>query len=98
MSDAVFDRIVEEIPPAIWMHGEPLPSVYHGRPVDMVRQMCGQAGEGITIQRAVEFLSVALNGRMRPLHFIGNPPDEVRAGLFVFALLRNGICQPMARA
>ena len=94
------DKLFSEIPDALWAPGDPLPNVYHGTPIDMIRQMLVVIGQdpGVTVQHGIDVLSAALGGRMKKLRFTGNPSDEARAGLFVFALLRNGICQTLARA
>ena len=104
MSRTPIGKIFEEIPEDIWSPGRPLPYVYRGKPIDMVKQMASDmgpdVGPDVTVPQAIDTLLDALSrsGRLR-LKFVGSPPpDDVRAGIFVYSLLQHGICQPMAQA
>lgn len=93
------DKLFSEIPSAIWSPGRPLPYVYRGTPVEMVAQMAEEMGSGVTVSQAMDTLLEALarNGRLR-LRIVGDPPEPIRAGIFVYSLLQHGICHPMPRA
>lgn len=93
------DKLFAEIPSAIWSPGVPIPYVYRGTPVEMVEQMATEMGPGVTVSQAMDKLLAALarNGRLR-LRIVGNPPENIRAGIFVYSLLQHGVLHPMAKA
>ena len=93
------DKLFAQIPNAVWAPGHPIPYVYRGTPVEMVGQMAEEMGGGVTVGQAMDALieSLARNGRLR-LRIVGDPPENVRAGIFVYSLLQHGICHPMPKA
>ncbi len=101
MNDArtSIEQLFAQIPDAIWSPGSPLPYVYRGKPIEMVEQMAKEMGVGVTANQAMDTLLEALrrNGKLS-LNIRGNPPEPIRAGIFVYSLLQRGICRPMASA
>jgi hypothetical protein len=94
-------KLFEAIPEAIWSHGQPVPYVYRGTPTEMVQQMAREMGPGVTVTQAVDTLLKALgrDGRLKlKLKIKGDPPDDIRAGIFVYVLLKNGIAHPLPQA
>ncbi len=93
------DKLFADIPSAIWSPGRPLPYVYRGTPVEMVKQMASEMGDGVTANQAMDALleGLARSGRLR-LRIVGDPPENIRAGIFVYSLLQHGICHPMPAA
>lgn len=92
-------EILNKLPQAIWCPGGPEPSIYRGSPLEMVRQMAGEMGPDIGTHDAVHTLCQALaQYRKVFIGLPGNVPEEVLAGLFVFALLDLRISRPMAAA
>jgi hypothetical protein len=93
------DKILEEIPPAIWSPGQPLPYIYRGSPLEMVKGMASEMGPGVTPDQAMNRLLAAL-ASSRKLHICiaGDPPEHVKASVFVYALLQHGLLRPMPQA
>ena len=93
------DDLLQTLPVAIWSEGHPLPYIYRGAPIDMVRQMAAEMGAGVTADQAMDKLikSLAKSGRLK-LRIHGSPPEDVRAGIFVHCLLEHRICRAMAQA
>jgi hypothetical protein len=93
------EKLFADIPPAIWSPGKPIPYVYRGQPIEMVEQMAREMGPGVTVDQAMDTLlhALAKSGRMH-LRIMGDPPPPIRAGIFVYSLLQQGICRPMASA
>ena len=92
---------LKQLPDAIWVAGtsKRLPSVYRGEPIEMVRQMAAEMNPNISATDAIRVLVNALAAHRRI--FIGLPnnvPDEVLAGLFIYALLDLGVSRPMPEA
>lgn len=91
------EQLFEKIPDAIWSPGRPLPSVYRGKPIEMVEQMAHEMGLK-NPNEAMDTLVEELARSGFRLCIRGNPPAPIRAGIFVYTLLQRGICRPMARA
>ncbi len=93
------DKLFEQIPEAIWSPGKPVPYVYRGTPIEMVEQMAHEMGPDVSVSEAMDTLlhALATTGRMK-LRIVGDPPENIRAGIFVFSLLQQGIFAPMASA
>ncbi len=71
-------------------------SVYHGRPIDMVRQMASEMGEGMSVHAAVGTLLTALYRNRGILIAIPeDAPEEIVAALFVHALIDSGVSRPV---
>lgn len=92
-------KMFAEIPPAIWASGPEGPLVYRGKPIEMVREMASELGPEVTPTQAINLLTVQLasQGRIR-LTVTGDPPEDILAGIFVYALLQSGILRPVAQA
>lgn len=90
---------LKKLPDAIWVPGGEAPSVYRGSPLEMVQQMAAEMHPEMTASEAVEVLQDALAKHRRI--FIGLPravPEEIRAGMFIYALLDLGLSRPMPEA
>jgi hypothetical protein len=99
VSGESLDKILKEIPDAIWTSGRPLPYIYRGSPLEMVQQMASEMGPRVTVAQAMELLlKELLRHRRVQIQFHGNPPEVIKAGIFVHTLLANGVCRPMAQA
>lgn len=92
-------KMFDRIPPAIWASSPSGPLVYRGKPIEMVTQMASELGPSVTPTQAINFLTMRLasQGRVR-LQVSGDPPEDILAGIFVFALLQHGILRPVAQA
>lgn len=90
---------LEALPSAIWAPGCASPSVYSGAPIEMVRQMAAEMGPHVSPEEAIHTLLAALARHRRIVIGLPNDlPEDVLAGLFVFALLDQGVCRPMPDA
>ena len=86
---------LRSLPGVITMAGNPS-AIYHGTPVQMVRQMAAEMRPGMTVRQAVATLLTAL-GRNRGI-LIAIPedaPEEIVAALFVHALIDAGVSRPV---
>ena len=87
---------------------EPLPTtifcpeggyLYNGTPLEMVKQMAAEMGEGITAPQAIDTLLLAL-AYFKHI-YIGVPEDlpvDDQAELFIGALLDQGVSRPLVAA
>lgn len=92
-------EVLSKLPSAIWCPGGPLPAIYRGSPLEMVRQMAEEMGTGIKTFDAVRTLCNALaEHRKVYIGLPGNVSEDILAGLFVFALLDLRISRPMPSA
>ena len=94
---------ISKVPRAIWSSGNPTPHVYHGTPIEMVRQIALEIVSGDTSKlmpsQAIDgVIDVLAQKKIFRIHINGNPPDEVRAGILIYALLQHGLFLPMAQA
>lgn len=65
----------------------------------MVKQMAAEMGPAVTPGQAMHTLIDALaRHRQLKIRITGDPPEDIRAGIFVYTLLQHGICRPMAEA
>lgn len=92
------------VPKAIWMPSPfrgGVPDCYHGTPLEMVEQMAQQMNPGIDVHEAIDVLIEAL-AQDRDLHIElqapSNTPEDVRAGMFVLALMLTGVAEEMPAA
>jgi len=92
------------LPRAIWMPSpfrEGLPDCYQGTPLEMVEQMASQMHPSLDAHGAIDVLIDAL-AEERDLHIeLQAPPEtpeDVRAGMFVMALMVTGVAQEMPAA
>ena len=90
------EKLLAGLPVAIWSPGKPLPHIYRGNPSEMVAQMAGEIGSSVTSNQAIDLMldSLAKNGRLR-LHITGDPPDHIRAGIFIHSLVQHGVFRRM---
>lgn len=98
-NDRDLPEALQSLPGAIWCPGGVSPSIYRGAPVEMVRQMAAEMGPQVTLEQAIEVVLHNLAAHKRI--FIGLPSgvsEEIRAGIFIYALLDIGISRPMALA
>lgn len=92
------------IPKAIWMPSPfrgGVPDCYHGTPLEMVEQMAQQMNPGIDVHEAIDVLIEALAEDRHlqiELRAPSNTPEDVRAGMFVFALMLSGVAREMPAA
>lgn len=93
------EKLFAEIPNAVWAPGRPVPYIYRGTPEEMVAQMAEEMGPGVTVTQAMDHLldALARDGRLK-LRILGDPPENIRAGIFMYSLLQHGICHPMPKA
>jgi hypothetical protein len=94
---AVAPEALRKLPSAIWMKGpKAAVSVYHGKPIDMVRQMAEEMGLP-SVKDAVGTLLTALYRNRGVLIAIPeDAPEEDLSALFVYSLLDTGLSQPVA--
>jgi len=83
------EKNLDNLPKAIWCVQDGIPSVYHGSPMEMITQMFRELSSGSI---PLEDMITELSGYYG-IHFTGleGITLETYAGIFIFALLRQGI-------
>lgn len=92
----------KELPSAIWMPNfalSRLPNVYQGTPLEMVATMAGEMNEQVGVHDALDLaIRFLQDQRGVSIKIASEAPEDVRAKMFIHALLASGIAQPMAKA
>jgi len=95
-------RSVSEIPPAIFMPTHSyarLPSCYQGTPLEIVQAMAKEMNPSFGVDDTIDTTLAMLREHGLPITGIPElAPEEVRATMFVVALLMWGVAHPMAQA
>lgn len=91
---------LERLPAAIWLpRGKGSVVIYRGSPLEIVRTMAAEMGEGVTIRQAVRKLLVKLTEDRRiGIELPEGLPEDRLAKLFIHALLKTGLGREMAKA
>src|SRR5271155_1681899 len=93
---AVDAEALKSLPDAISVERARQVYVYHGTPVEMVRQMASEMGPNVTVHNAIGTLLTALYRNRGVLIAIPeDAPEEIVAAVFVHALLDTGIFKPI---
>lgn len=92
-------KFLEDLPLAVWTYSKEGPLIYRGSPLEMVQQMAAEIGPEVTPGEAMETILNALAEHQHiRIRIVGDPPEDIRAGIFLFALITHGVCHPMAKA
>jgi len=84
------------IPPVIWC---PLGDyLYSGSPLEMVQQMADEMGDDIQPGQAIYILVTALAYHRQIYIGLPDAADDDLAGLFITALLDQGVSRPLVAA
>jgi hypothetical protein len=92
------------IPKAIWMPSPfrgGVPDCYQGTPLEMVEQMAQQMSPNLDVPGAIDVLIEALaedRNLQIELRAPQGTPEDVRAGMFVLALVLSGVAEEMPAA
>lgn len=95
-------RSVSEIPHAIFMpshNAARLPSCYQGEPLEIVQNMAQEMSPHFGVDDTIDTTLAMLREHGLPITGVPEQaPEEVRATMFVVALLMWGVAHPMAQA
>lgn len=97
----VSETALQTLPDAIWIASKSGDlSIYRGTPLEIVRVMAAEMGDGVSIRSAVRQILAALSKSrgIRVQLVTKGLSDEVLARLFVYVLLNTGVGRVMARA